>query len=180
MPVARAICLWLAGMRTAVYAWLEEVRFRTGILVLAGSAAIAGCATAAAIVVAQGGSPAAVHRSLAGQARPAAPALLVHPPPPTARPPQPRHAAPAARRAGPANWTGNTTNTASTGPRPYNKGRRGQWALGHWDPLTGRGWWHHAHSPWHGHSPWHHGQSRWHYGGGPHPLGRHRPGHGHW
>jgi hypothetical protein len=75
MPVARAIHLWLAGMRTAVYAWLEEVRFRTGILALAGSAAIAGCATAAAIVAAQGGSPAAVHRSLAGQARPAAPAF---------------------------------------------------------------------------------------------------------
>ena len=190
MPVVRAIGVWLARMRTALYAWLEGVRFRTGVLVLAGSAAIVGCATAVAIVAAQGGSPAAAHPSLAGQASRAAPPLPVRPPRPAARPPQPRQAAPAARRAGSANWTGNTTNTASytasSRPRPNHMWRRDQGALGHWDHLTGRGWWHHGHSPWHGHSrwhghsPWHHGDSRWHYGGGPHHFGGHRPGHGHW
>jgi hypothetical protein len=183
VPVARAIHLWLVRMRTAAYAWLEEVRFRTGVLLLAGSAAIAGCATAAVIVAVHGGSPAAVHRSLAGQARPAAPPE-VRPSRPAARPPQPRQAAPAARRTGSADWTGNTTNTASyiasSGPRPNHRWRRGQRATGHWDHLTGRDWWHHGHSPWHDHSPWHNGHSRWHYGGAPHPLGRHRPGHGHW
>ena len=178
MPVVRAIGVWLARMRTALYAWLEDVRFRTGVLVLAGSAAIVGCATAVAIAAAQGGSPAAVHRSLAGQASRAVPPLPVRPPRPAARPPQPRQAAPAARRAGSANWTtGNTTNTvsytASSRPRPNHMWRRAQWALGHWDHLTGRGWWHHGNSPWHGHSPWHHG-------GEPHHFGGHRPGHGHW
>jgi hypothetical protein len=184
MPVARAIHLWLARLRTGVCAWLEEVRFRTGVLVLAGSAAIAGCATVVAIVAAQGGSPAAVHRPLADQARPAARPLPVRPPRPAARPPQPRQAAPAAHRAGSASQAGNTTNIASyiasSGPRPHHRWRRGLWARGHSDHLIGRGWWHHGHSQWHGHSPWHHGQSRWHYRGGPHPQGRHRPGHDHW
>ena len=118
VPVARAIHLWLVRMRTAAYAWLEEVRFRTGVLLLAGSAAIAGCATAAVIVAVHGGSPAAVHRSLAGQARPAAPPLPVRPSRPAARPPQPRQAAPAARRTGSADWTGNIDRPF--GGRPPN------------------------------------------------------------
>ena len=184
MPIATAIHAWLARIRTAVYARLEEVPFRTGVLVLAGSAAIVGCATAAAIVAAQGGVPAAVHQSLADQARPAAPPLPVRPPRPAARPPWPRRAAPAVRRAGSANWTDNTKNTASyitsSGPRPSRMGRGGQRALGHWDHLTGRGWWHHGHNPWAGHSRWPHGHSRWHYGGRPHHFGRHRPSHGPW
>src|SRR5579863_8806684 len=99
MPVARAIGAWLAGIRAGVYARLEEVRFRTGILVLAGSAAIVACVTAAAILAAQGGSPAAVHRPLASQARPAAPPLVaMRPPQSAARPRQSPPAAPAAHR----------------------------------------------------------------------------------
>jgi hypothetical protein len=165
MPVARAIHLWLARLRTGVYAWLEEVRFRTGVLVLAGSAAIVGCATAVAIVAAQGGSPAAVHRPLADQARPAARPLPVRPLRPAVRPPQARQAAPAAHRADSASQVGKTTNTASyiasSGPRPTTDGAGARGHVGHSDHLTGRGWWHHGHSQWHGHSPWHHGQSRW-------------------
>jgi len=184
MPVARAVHAWLIRMRTPVYAWLETVRFRTGVMVLAGLVALAACATAIAVIVAPGRSPAAVHQPLAGQARPAGPpSLPMRSPRLAARPLQPRRAVPAARRASSASRTAEkTANTtyslASSGRRHGHMERWGQRATDRWDHLTGRGWRHPGHSPRHGHGGWRHGHGRWHDGGGSYHLGRHHLGDG--
>ena len=172
MPVARAIGVWLAGMRAAAYAWLEEVRFRTGVSVLAGLAVVVSCMTAVAVIAAQDGSPATAHRSLAGQARVAA-TLPVRPLRPTTSAREPRRPAPAARRNSSARRTANVNRavsyTAASVSRPNRVRRPSRRALGRWDHLAWHDWRRH------GHGPWRHGHGLWQYGHGPHRFGAHRP-----
>lgn len=150
MPVARAIGVWLARMRAAAYARLEETRFRTGVLALAAMAAVIGAAAAVAVVAADGGTSVA-HRPLAGQARPALPPVPVRPASPLRKPGE---LAPPARRAGPAGQIGSASYLASSAPRPNFTGRHGQRQSGRRDHFAWHGWWHH-HFAWH--AWWRHG-----------------------
>ena len=100
--------------RAAVYAWLEEIRFRTGITVLAGAVVILGAALAAVIVAASGGP--AKTPPVAGQAPLAVPPLPARPSAPAPAPGRPGQPVRPARRvtiASPAAATG-----GSAAPRP--------------------------------------------------------------
>lgn len=171
MPVARAAGVWLARMRAAAYARLEEIRFRTGVLALAAMAAVIGAAAAVAVVAAAGAPPAA-HRPLASQARPALPPVPVRPVRPASPPRKPGKLAPPARRADPADRAGSASYLASSAPRPNFTGRHGQRQYGRSDHFAWPGWWRHHFArhgrsrhgwgprhgwhPWHGRGPHHH------------------------
>ena len=152
MPVIRTIRGWLAGIRDAFYGGLEEVRFRTGVAVLAGTAAIIGGAATAAVVAVHGGPPAAARRLLDGPA----------PPPPLAWLPQSTSLArdwgglaPPVRRAGSASRIDNSSYVASNAPHAKFTPRHGQWALGRRGHLTSPGRHRHGRGPRH-----HHGRHR--------------------
>ncbi len=161
MPAARAIGVWLARMRAATYALLEEIRFRTGVLALAAMASVIGAAAAAAVVAADGGPPAA-HRTLAGQARPALPPVQARPVRPEPPPRKPGKLAPPARRVGAADRIGSASYLASSAPRHIASsaprlnftGRHGQRQFSRRDHFAGRDWWRH-HFAWH--RWWRHG-----------------------
>lgn len=155
MPVARSIRAWLARIRAAVYAGLEEVRFRTGVAVLAGTAAVIGGVATAAVVAARGAPPAPAHGPLDGQAPPALSAWLPRHP---SLAPEPGRRAPPARRAGPASRAGNAYAVASNAPRADLTPRHGQWVPGRGDHPARPG--------------------RHRHGRGPHHYGRHRRGWG--
>ncbi len=102
------------SLRAAVYAWLEEIRFRTGMTVLAGAVVILSAAAAAVIVAASGGP--VKTPPVAGQAPLAVPPLPAYP---SASAPAPRRRGQPAR---PARRVTTASPAASTGgsaaPRP--------------------------------------------------------------
>ena len=151
------------AIRTAVYAWLEEISFRTGVTALIVVAAIIiGGAIAAVDLAAYGGGRSAVRHAPAGQALPAPPQTASTAPasgPETALPrPRhdpgpPRHTAIPVAAAIPAAQTA-PSNPPASPPRPDHHHQRGfpGWSRrpGGWRPEHRHGWpgghgWPHGH-----------------------------------
>jgi hypothetical protein len=145
-------------MRAAVYAWLEEIRFRTGMAVLIGVVAIAGGAATAAIMTAQGGPAARPAASLAGQIPVALPQTASAAPSSGLARAHPRSqpARPAARHVShpagvPAAGVPAVAARPASGPaRPARHGRGHRHFPGWWR----RAWEQHGQGPWPQHSGW--------------------------
>jgi hypothetical protein len=159
----------VAHWRKALYAWLEEIRFRTGIAVVVGVLAIAGGVIAALVTLTSGASaqpsrslthpaPAALPQLAAGSdlAPPTSPTIPSTSAKPTASKPfsQPNHNMAASQGSSLASAGRTSTHpdpASSIGPgqRRANPWGSGGWGNGHWPQWTGGG------HPWPGHGGWH-------------------------
>jgi hypothetical protein len=146
-----------AAIRQRCYAWLEEIRFRTGMTVLTGLLAVIGGAVAAMVLMTHGGRPGLAPRALASQAAPAGPpagATGLMPPAHSiaraaaAQAPRPRHTLyRAGAVAAGASGTGRSSSPAaqSGGPNPWWENPAcWQAYLAQWWNWTPPGWEHAA------------------------------------
>jgi hypothetical protein len=137
-------------MRAAVYAWLEEIRFRTGMAVLIGVVAIAGGAATAAIMTGPGGPAARPAASLTGQIPVALPQTASAAPVsgPARAHPRSRPARPAARRVShraatvPAAGVPAVAAQPASGPARHGRGHR------HFPGWSWPAWDRHMHGAW--------------------------------
>lgn len=158
--IVRRVARW----RTAFYAWLEDIRFRTGMAVVVGVLAIAGGVTAA-LIATTGGAAAQASRPLARPAPATLPQLTAGPDvvPSTAAKPTASKSASQTKRTAPTRQEGSLVAdgqpssapdpAATTGPsqhrsNPWGSGGSGGWWKGQWPPRPQGG------DPWPGHGGW--------------------------
>jgi hypothetical protein len=149
-----------AAIRAAVFAWLEEIRFRTGMAVLIAAVAIAGGAATAAIVTSQGGRAARPAASLAGQipvalpqtasAAPSSGPVRAHPRPGAGRSTA-RHVSHRAAGVPAAGVPAVAAQPASGLAQPARHGRGHRHFPGWW---WRQAWEQHGHGGWPQHPPW--------------------------
>jgi hypothetical protein len=169
------------AIRTAVYLWLEEISFRTGVTALIVVAAIIiGGAIAAVDLAAYGGGRSAVRHAPAGQALPAPPQTASTAPAsgpetglprPRHDPGPPRHTAIPVAAAIPAAQTAPTNQPASPS-RPDHRHQRG---FPGWSRWPG-GWRSEHRHGWPGGHGWPHGHGQGLDGRPAAPHERARPG----